>query len=177
MVKVGLTELFIEELEDTHNAVSQIIGSLPVLINAASYPELKEALSKTLEEQEEQLRRIEHIFELLEFTRSEKTSEAMQGLLYETEEFIANKTPSPTIDSAIISALQKVEHFQIACYGTLKSFAKHLSMDKEIVNMLQTSLDEVSAADKKLTNIADGSFFTPGINQEAVQEGKTNKEE
>ncbi len=73
--------------------------------------------------------------------------------------------------------MQKALHYEIAAYGTLRSFAKHLSMTKEIVDLLQDSLDEELAADKKLSTIADGSFFTPGINQEAVQEGKTNKED
>ncbi len=91
MPSIGLTELFIEELEGLYNAEPQIISSFPKLIKVASYHDLRDELSKNLQDTEQQLRRIEHIFELLEFPREEETCEAMQGILYEAEEFTANK--------------------------------------------------------------------------------------
>jgi ferritin-like metal-binding protein YciE len=171
MKNQDLYQLFIEELEDVYSAEQQIIDSLPRLIKIASLPELKEALTKHLEETKYQVTRIEKIFSILDTAPEEITCEAMEGLLSEAEKVVENKNKSPVLDAAIISAAQKVEHYEIASYGTLRSFAKHLNFDQEIIDLLQESLDEEGAADKKLTKIADGSFFFNGINKEAAEAG------
>lgn len=165
----GLYELFIDELEDMYSCEQQIVSSLPKLIKLVSLPELKEALSMHLEETENQVNRIETIFSLLGLQTSEKTCEGMEGLLREAEEIVRNRTKSATLDAAIISAVQKIEHYEIASYGTLRSFAKHLDFDRKIINLIQENLDEEGAADKKLTKIADGSFFSAGVNKEAAE--------
>lgn len=170
-----LTQLFIDELEDMLSSENQIIETLPKLIKMASLPELKEALTKHLKETEEQVARLDRIFSILGLSPTEKTCEAMEGILQEGEELTKNKTKSPTLDAAIISAAQKVEHYEIASYGTLRSFAKNLDLDSEIIDLLQDTLDEEGAADKKLTKLADGSFFSTGINREAVDEGKNGR--
>lgn len=162
-------QLFIDELEDMYSSENQIIESLPKLINLASLPDLKETLAKHLKETQNQVDRIEEIFFLLDISPKEEiTCEAMKGLLKEAEQLTKNKTRSPLLDAAIISAAQKVEHYEIASYGTLRSFAKTLRLDGEIIDLIQETLDEEGAADKKLTKIAEGSFFTEGVNEEAA---------
>ena len=169
MKNQDLQHLFMEELEDMYSSEQQIIQSLPKLILLASLPELKEALTKHLAETEHQISRIEQIFSMLGMSPRENTCEAMEGLLKEAEELTENKTKSPTLDAAIISAAQKVEHYEIASYGTLRSFAKNLGLDSEISDLLQETLNEEGAADKKLTKIADGSIFASGVNKEAAE--------
>lgn len=170
----GLHQLFIDELKDMYSSEQQIVHSLPKLIRLASLPDLKEALQKHLKETEAQVIRIEEIFNFLNMTPSKKKCEAMEGLLKEAEELTENKAKSPTLDAAIISAAQKVEHYEIASYGTLKSFAKHLDLESEVVDLIQETLDEETQADKKLTKIADGSFFASGVNQEAATAGTSS---
>jgi ferritin-like metal-binding protein YciE len=163
-----LFNLFMEELEDMYSSENQIIESLPKLIKLASLPDLKEALSSHLQETENQARRLEEIFSLLNKTPQEKTCEAMEGLLKEAEELTKNKKNSSVLDAAIISAAQKVEHYEIASYGTLRSFAKTLDLNSEVIDLIKEILDEEVSADKKLTKIADGSLFTTGVNEKAA---------
>lgn len=163
-----LDQLFIDQLEDIYNSEKQIIESLPKLIKLASFIELKEALSKHLKETEHQIVRLEKIFALLDLEVNEKSCEAMEGLLKEADELIKSKTKSATLDAAIIGAAQKVEHYEMASYGTLRSFAKYLELDNTIINLLQETLDEEGAADKALTKIAEGSWFSSGVNKEAA---------
>lgn len=160
--------LFLEELEDMFSAEHQIVKALPDLIKQASLPELKEALSKHLKETEHQVQRIEKIFSMLGMKPKEETCEGMKGIIEEGKEMVKGKAKSAILDAAIISAAQKVEHYEIASYGTLRSFAEFLDLDDDIVDLIQENLDEEGAADKKLTKIAEGSLFTSGINKEAV---------
>lgn len=174
MKNQDLNELFIDELADMLSAENQIVEALPKLIKAASLPELKEALTKHLHETENQVERIEKIFSLLDLSANENTCEGMEGLLKEGDELIENKSKSPTLDAAIISAAQKVEHYEIASYGTLRAFAKQLDLDSEIIDLIQDSLDEEGAADKKLTKIAEGTLFKSGVNKNAAAVGSGN---
>lgn len=162
-------QLFIDELADMYDSENQMVKALPKLIKLASNPDLKEALSAHLKETENQVGRIEQIFSILEIPLQDNTCEAMQGLVQKAEELVNGKTKSPVLDAAIISAAQKVEHYEIASYGTLRSFANHLGFDSEVTNLLQATLDEEAAADKKLTKIAEGSIFSSGINKEAAE--------
>lgn len=171
----GLYQLFVDELEDMYSSEHQILQSLPKLIKLASLPELKEALSHHLKETEHQVRRLEQVFSLIGITPQENTCEAMEGLLKESEELVENKSKSPALDAAIISAAQKVEHYEIASYGTLRSFAKHLNFDREVADLLQDILNEEGAADKKLTKIAEGTIFSSGVNREAAEIGSQER--
>lgn len=166
-----LYQLFIDELEDMYSSEQQIIESLPKLINLASNSDLKEALKNHLEETENQVSRLEKIFSLLDITAKANTCEAMEGLIAEAEEIVKDKSKSAVLDAGIISAAQKVEHYEIASYGTLRSFAKHLNLTGEIAELLQETLNEEGAADKKLTKIADGSLFSTGVNRQAAKVG------
>lgn len=165
----SLFALFIEELADMYDSENQIVHSLPKLIRSVSLPDLKEALHNHLKETEHQVERIEEIFHILEIQPFANECEAMVGLLKEANDIIKNKSKSPLLDAAIISAAQKVEHYEIASYGSLRSFAEHLNLDSEIVDLIQDTLDEEGSADKKLTKIAEGSFFSSGVNKRAAE--------
>lgn len=168
MKNPNFRELFVNELEDMYSSENQIVEALPKLIKLVSLPELKEALSNHLKETQKQVDRIEKIFAILGISPNEKRCMGMEGILNEANDMIKNLTKSPTLDAAIISAAQKVEHYEIASYGTLRSFAQQLDLDYQIANLLQETLDEEGAADKKLTKLAEGSFFSSGVNKEAV---------
>lgn len=170
MENSDLMSLFIEELADMYSAEQQIIGALPRLIKLACHDDLRKALSDHLAETITQKSRIDEIYSLLGVTRQQQKCAAMEGLVKEADEIIADKEPSALLDAAIISACQKVEHYEIASYGTLKSFAQHLNLSAEIKSLIKKTLDEEGGADKKLTNIAEGSLFTKGVNKEAAQD-------
>lgn len=167
MKKIGLQELFIEELGKAYTAEQRIVDALPKLIKSASDAELKEALTHHLRETENQVTRLDNIFSLLNITPEEWACDGIEGLLQEGERTIKNKSKSPALDAAIILSAQKVEHYEICMYGTLISFAKQLDYESEIVDLLKESIKEEEAADKKLTKIAEGTFFTSGVNKEA----------
>lgn len=163
-----LDKLFIDELEDMYNSEKQIVEALPKMIKAASYEDLKKALTKHLKETQNQVTRLEKIFSLLNIPAKENTCEAMEGILKEANELSAGKAKTATTDAAIICAAQKVEHYEIASYGTLRSFAKYLDLDSEIIDLIQETLDEEGEADKALTKIAEGTIFSSGVNKEAA---------
>lgn len=163
-----LNQLFVDELEDMYNSENQIVESLPKMIKAASYEDLKKALSKHLKETQNQVVRLEKIFSLLDLPAKENPCEAMEGILKEANELVEGKSKTATTDAAIICAAQKVEHYEIASYGTLRSFAKYLDLDDEIIDLIQETLDEEGEADKALTKIAEGTIFFSGVNKEAA---------
>ncbi len=163
-----LFKLFMDELKDMLSSENQIIVALPKMIKLASMDELKEALMNHLDETKEQVVRLKKIFSILGEKPSEMTCKGMQGILAEGEEMVKGKSPSSLLDATIISAAQKVEHYEIASYGTLRSFAKQMDLDSEVAKLLQASLDEEGAADKKLTKIAEGSSFHAGVNKVAA---------
>lgn len=167
----NLHQLFIDELSDTYSACRQIVKALPKFINLASYPELKETLSKNLKETEKQVSSIEKVFTNLKIPTKEMMSEGMRGLIAEANSFVDGKAPSPTLDAAIISGLQKVKHFEIAAYNTLCNFAKQLKLDSKSQDLLRETWNEINSAEKKLTKIAEGSLFSSGVNKEAAVAG------
>lgn len=164
-----LYKLFLDQLKDMYSAEQQIIEAFPHHIDTATLPELKETMREHLRETENQVVRLERIFEILHEPIREKKCEAMEGLLNEAKNIVKGIQDSPALDAAIIAALQKVEHYEMASYGALRSFAKHLKCESEIADLLQETLDEEGSADKKLTKIADGSFFTSGVNKKAAE--------
>jgi ferritin-like metal-binding protein YciE len=169
MTNQALKDLFVNQLQDMYSAENQIIQAVPKLIELASYPELKDALDNHLKETKNQVTRIEQVFSILNISAQQKTCEAMKGIIKEGEELVKNKTKCATLDAAIIGTAQKIEHYEMASYGTLRSFASYLKLDDEVADLLQESLDEEGAADKMLTKIAEGSFFSSGVNKEAAK--------
>ncbi len=172
----NLYQLFINELQDMYSAEGQIVESLPRLIKSTFHEEVRKALIHHFDETKNQVVRLEKIFSLLALPSIKKPCRGMEGILKEAEELISHTNPSATLDAAIIASAQKVEHYEIASYGTLCSFAKHLNLQKEVSKLLDKNLEEEGMADKKLTKIAEGSFFSTGINEEAVESTGSERE-
>lgn len=163
-----LFDLFVDQLQDMASSENQIIKSLPKFIEKASNAELKKALSSHLEETKQQVKRIDRICNILNIPKQQEMCKGMEGILKECDEMTEKNEESLVEDAAIIAAAQKVEHYEIATYGTLISFAKQLDLEDEVAGLLKDTLKEEEAADKKLTKIADGSLFTSGINKLAA---------
>jgi ferritin-like metal-binding protein YciE len=160
--KVTLHELLIEELQDLYSAETQITKALPKMSKAASSEELKAAFDEHLEVTQTQIARLERCMELLGGKAKGKTCKAMEGLIAEASEKLELDADPAVIDAALIGAAQKVEHYEIAGYGTVRTFAEVLGED-EVAELLQQTLDEESETDERLTDIAEM------INDEAEQ--------
>ncbi len=182
MKQSAFYNMFVELLKDLFDAENQIVQNLPKVIQTASNPELKEALSQHLDETKNQVQRLKQIFKMLNENPTGKTCKGMKALFEEGEEVI-KKGEAPTVkDAHLIIACQKVEHYEIAAYGSARALARHLNDARlddrldfdEIADLLQLTLDEESAADEKLTDIAEGGFFTQGINEEAEKETRSS---
>jgi ferritin-like metal-binding protein YciE len=161
-----LKDLFIDEIKDLYNAEKQITKALPQMAKKAHSEELKEAFQEHLKETEKQIERLEKIFKELDLAPRGKKCEGMEGIISEGKDIMQEIENPDLLDAALIAAAQKVEHYEIASYGTVRTYAELLNMDNA-ANLLQETLDEEAAADEKLTSLA-----TQGINQEAVEEEK-----
>ncbi len=159
----GLRELFLNELKDIYWAENALVKALEEMAEKATSEELVEALNNHLEETEEQVERLEEVFEILGEEPKAKKCYAMKGLIEEARDLMEETEEGDVRDAAIISAAQKVEHYEIASYGTLRTFALTLGED-EAVDLLEETLNEEKAADETLTEIAEAS-----INMEAAQ--------
>jgi len=148
-----LKELFIDELKDLYSAEKQIVRSLPKLAKAASTAELQEALQSHLEETKGQVERLEKIAEILGKKLTGKTCAGMKGVLEEGSEVLEEIEEGNVRDAALIGASQRVEHYEMAGYGTARDFAKLLGLD-DVVELLEETLEEEKAADRKLTAIS-----------------------
>ena len=148
-----LMKLFEDGLKDIYWAEKALTKAIPKMIKNATSEELIEALENHLSETEEQVKRVEQVFEVIGKKATAKKCEAMEGLIKEGEEIMEECEEGPMCDAGIISAGQKVEHYEIASYGTLRQFAETLGLD-EAVALLQMTLDEEKAADEKLTEVA-----------------------
>ncbi|MFN0051996.1 MAG: ferritin-like domain-containing protein [Planctomycetales bacterium] len=157
-----LHDLYVEELKDLYSAEHQLLKALPKMAKAASDPNLAKAFTSHLAETEEQVERLEKIFEKLEVSPKGKACKAMQGLLEEGKEVMAEDADPTVMDAALIAAAQRVEHYEMAGYGCVRTFARLLGYEKA-ADLLQATLDEEGAADKKLTELAETV-----INVEAV---------
>ena len=156
-----LRETFLDELADLYDAEKQLVKALPKVAKAAEHEELTNAIEEHLEETEVHVERIEGVFEMLgEKTRSKKCK-AMQGILQEGEELIQEKEG----DAALICAAQKVEHYEIAAYGSLRAWAK-LMGEQDAADELEETLEEEKAADEKLNHIAESSANAQAEQQE-----------
>jgi ferritin-like metal-binding protein YciE len=150
----GLRKLFVDELKDIYWAEKTLTKAIPKMIKNATSEELVDALSSHLEETQGHVTRLEEVFEAIGEKAVAKKCEAMDGLTKEAEEIMQDTEKGVVRDAGIIAAGQKVEHYEIATYGTLISFAKTLGED-EAVTLLQSTLEEEKAADEKLSEISD----------------------
>jgi ferritin-like metal-binding protein YciE len=149
----NLEELFVHELRDVLDAEKQILKALPKMAKAAESEDLKAAFEEHREVTQQHVERLETVFESLGKAARGKRCKGMEGLLAEGEEMIKEEDPGPVLDAALIGAAQKVEHYEIAAYGTLATYAKLLEMD-EAVDLLGQTLDEEKETDEKLNQIA-----------------------
>lgn len=147
-------ELFVEELKDLYHAERQLVKALPKMAKAASDPTLKNGFTKHLKQTEGHARRLEKVFRLLGEKPATKVCEGMKGLIREGAEKLEEDLPDTIRDAALIGAAQKVEHYEIAAYGTLRTYADLMERE-DIVELLQANLDEEGETDKKLTQIAE----------------------
>ena len=160
----SLRTLWIEEMRDLYNAENQLLKALPKMAKKASTPELKEAFESHLEETQTHIERLDEIFVKLGKKPTGKTCKAMKGLIEEGSEMMKEEGPESVIDAGLIAAAQRVEHYEMAGYGVVRTFASVLGED-EAQDLLQETLDEEGAADEKLTEIAEGF-----VNEEADEE-------
>ncbi len=160
-----LKELFVEELKDIYWAEKHLVKALPKMKKAATSQELANAFEDHLAVTEEQVKRVEEVFELLDMPARGKKCEAMEGLVKESQSVIED-TPKGTAvrDAGLIIAGQKVEHYEIAAYGSLVQLAKTMG-ENEIADLLQQTLDEEKETDQLLTELA-----VSGINKNAESE-------
>ena len=158
----SLQELLVEEMRDIYSAEKQITKAMPKMIKKASNPQLKKAFETHLRETEGQVQRLEKIFEKLGKKPTGKKCAAMEGLIEEGKEMMGEDMDDDVMDAALISAAQKVEHYEIASYGTVRTYAKLLG-NKDAARLLQQTLDEEGKTDKLLTKLAES-----GINVEAM---------
>jgi len=148
-----LRELLIDELRDLYSVETQITKALPKLVKASSAPELQQAFELHLEETKNHVTRLEQIFDRLNESPKGKTCEGMKGLLKEGEERVGDGGESEVLDAGIIADAQRVEHYEIAAYGSARTYAELLG-EREAVRLLSETLEEEKAADAKLNQVA-----------------------
>jgi ferritin-like metal-binding protein YciE len=162
----SLNDVFEEQLGDLYDAEQQLVQALPNAAGAASSTDLREALEHHLEETRGHVRRLEDVFTTVGITPPSEHCEAMEGLLKEGQKVIAATGDPAAKDAALIAAAQRVEHYEIAGYGTARTLADELGFH-DAKDLLDETLDEEANADKLLTKIATGGMFKTGINEAA----------
>jgi ferritin-like metal-binding protein YciE len=159
-----LQKLYTEELRDLYNAENQLLKALPKMAKAASSEDLKDAFEKHLEQTKGHVKRLEQVFEELDERPKGKTCRAMKGLIEEGSEILQQEGEESVLDAGIIVAAQKVEHYEIAGYGSVRTFA-HLLGQNKAAELLQATLDEESETNELLNRLAEST-----VNPEAVTE-------
>ena len=164
MQLTSLQDVFVDQLGDLYSAEQQLVQALPKVSGAASDDKLRTAFDQHLEETREHVRRLEQIFDQLGFSVPAEKCKGMEGLIAEGEKIIAAPGDPAAKDAALIAAAQRIEHYEIAAYGTVRTLADELGHD-DVETLLNETLDEESAADQKLTKIATGGLLKSGVNQ------------
>lgn len=159
----SLEELLQEEIKDTYDAEKQLTKALPKLAKKASSPELKQAFEDHLRQTEQHIERLEQVFEQMEMPVRGKKCEGMKHLIAEGEDMMREAEDEATRDALMIAAAQKVEHYEIAAYGTMRTWATLLGKT-EVAELFEETLDEEKETDQKLTQIAESS-----VNEEAAE--------
>ncbi len=163
MESATLRELYIEQLKDLYSAENQITKALPKMAKKASSGDLKMAFEEHLRQTEGQINRLDEIFDMLQKSPRGKKCMGMEGLIEEGKEVMNDGAEPEVLDAALIAAAQKVEHYEIAAYGTVRAYARLLG-EKEAERLLSQTLDEESQTDEKLTMLAE-----QGINVDAME--------
>ena len=150
----SLRDVFEEQINDLRSAEEQLVEALPKLAAAATSPELKQAFEEHLAETRQHVERLDDVFSITGLERSGETCEGMRGLIKEGSETAAEPGDGMAKDAALIAAAQRVEHYEIAGYGTVRTFAQRLGKT-QAAQLLQQTLEEEAATDKKLTSLAE----------------------
>lgn len=159
----SLQKLFVHELKDLYSAENQMLDALPKMAEKASHPELRQAFETHRSQTEEQVRRLEQIFDSLEHQPGGHKCKGMKGLIEEGEDVIKDAADDDVRDAGMIAAAQRVEHYEIAAYGTARTYARMLG-NEDAARLLQQTLDEEGETDKKLTQLAESR-----VNRSAMQ--------
>lgn len=170
MATEGLKELYIDELKDLYSAENQLVKALPKMAKAASSGKLRKGFEEHLEQTKSHVQRLEQIFELLEESPKGKKCKGMEGLIDEGSEMTEEDFEGAVLDAGLIGAAQRVEHYEIAAYGTARAFAEELG-ESEHVSLLEETLAEEEATDEKLTELSEE------INRQAKSEPAAEAEE
>jgi ferritin-like metal-binding protein YciE len=150
-------DLLVEQLEDLYDAEQRLTKALPKMADAAHSPSLKAAFQEHFRQTEGHVSRLQQVFKMLGKSAKSKTCEAMKGLVEEGQEAISARGDADVRDAALIAAAQRVEHYEIAGYGTVRTFAQRLG-HQDAARLLQQTLDEEAATDKKLTSLAESAI-------------------
>jgi ferritin-like metal-binding protein YciE len=150
----SMKDLYVDALKDLHSAETQIIKALPKLVKAVSSPELRAAFEEHLEETQSQLGRLEQILDQLGVSSRGKRCKGMEGILEEGSELLEHDGDLAVLDAGFIAGAQKVEHYEIATYGCVRTYAELLG-ETQAAELLQESLDEEMATDQRLTELAE----------------------
>jgi ferritin-like metal-binding protein YciE len=165
----SLRELYVDELKDLWSAETQITKALPKMMKAASNPKLKKAFNTHLKQTERQIKRLERIFKELDESPRGKKCVGMEGLVKEAQELIKEKPEADVLDAGLIAAAQHVEHYEMAGYGCVRTWARQMGEDRQ-AELLQETLDEEEQTDRLLTELAESE-----INVEAEEEDEEER--
>jgi ferritin-like metal-binding protein YciE len=154
-----LQDLYIHELKDIYSAEKQILDALPQMAKGASHDELRQAFEEHHRVTEEQVRRLDTIFDELGEKPQGQKCKGMEGLIEEGKEMLKEKADPDVRDAGLIAAAQRVEHYEIAAYGTARTYAKQLGLDNH-VELLQRTLDEEGQTDQRLSKLAESRINT-----------------
>ena len=158
----SLKDLYLEQLKDLYSAETQLVDALPKMAEAANTADLRKAFTDHLRQTEEHVRRLERIFQDLQVSPKGNDCEGMEGLLKEGKEMLKMKGDPSVLDAGLIAAAQRVEHYEIAGYGTVRTYAELLGKSAH-ASLLERTLQEEEAADERLTALAESH-----VNEEAV---------
>jgi ferritin-like metal-binding protein YciE len=158
----SLKDLYLEQLRDLYSAETQLVDALPKMAEAANLPDLRKGFNDHLRQTEEHVRRLERIFQDLQESPKGNTCEGMKGLVKEGEQMIHMRGEPSVLDAGLIAAAQRVEHYEIAGYGTVRTYAELLGKS-EHVSLLERTLQEEEETDERLTELAESC-----VNEEAL---------
>jgi ferritin-like metal-binding protein YciE len=150
----NLNDLMIHELQDIYSAEQQITKALPKMMAATSSDQLRQAFENHLRETEQQINRLDRVFDMIGERAAGEKCKAMEGIIKEAESMMSERADKSVMDAALIACAQRVEHYEIAAYGTVCTYAKQLGMD-DVLNELHTTLEEEKKTDAMLTQIAE----------------------
>jgi ferritin-like metal-binding protein YciE len=165
----NLSDLLVHELQDLYSAETQLVKALPKMARAATNDELQSGFNEHLQQTKQHVERLERVMEILGASPQGKPCKAMQGLIAEGEDMLKEDAEPAVRDAALIAAAQKVEHYEIAGYGTARTFAELLAQD-EVSEILQQTLDEEGETDKRLTEIAETINDAAGAELDAPED-------